>query len=152
MYLDEKPGQHSRQAVMVTWLWMSHRSDTRISIKPSFKTIFSPLNLQCDLVLGNGVRLTSLISLQRYTASILAKQPFPHCLWGLHSVPWPASLPRLTKAGWKVTLVMCTTCLPGPPHSCGMPSSEAQPSHQCSGGKGLPRPIFFPFQSFLWGL
>ena len=37
-----KPGRHLCQAISATWLWMSHRSDTRISIKPSFKTIFPP--------------------------------------------------------------------------------------------------------------
>lgn len=42
MYLGGKPGRHSFQAVVVTWLWMSHRSDTRISINPSFKTILPP--------------------------------------------------------------------------------------------------------------
>lgn len=41
-YLREKPGRHSHQAVVLTWLWMSHRLDTRISIEPSFKTIFFP--------------------------------------------------------------------------------------------------------------
>lgn len=54
MYLEEKPGQHSCQAVVVTRLWMSHRSDIRISIKPSSKTISFLLNLQRDLVWGNG--------------------------------------------------------------------------------------------------
>lgn len=38
MNLGGKPGQHSCLAVMVTWLWMSHRLDTRRSIKSSFKT------------------------------------------------------------------------------------------------------------------
>lgn len=39
------------------------------------------------------------------------------------SAPWPASLPRLTKADWEVALAMCTNSLPGPPHTSEMPSS-----------------------------